>query len=158
MKAKNFLTIGLLLFVVAAIATVLLKESAKETPTDISVKEVTAEAIPENGLVATFFHGEVRCPTCRTIEQYAHEAIEEGFPEQFAAGEIQWRTMNYETPSNQHFAEDYEIYSSTVVLVRTLDGKPEQWRNLEEVWNHVNDKESFSEYVQSEAKEMLASQ
>ena len=109
-----------------------------------------------NAVVATFFHGETRCPTCRKIENYAHQAIKEGFADKLASGEIQWRAVNYEAPANKHYATDYEIYSSTVVLVRTIEGKPADWRNLERVWDFVDDEEAFKKYVRAEAQEMLS--
>jgi ssDNA-binding Zn-finger/Zn-ribbon topoisomerase 1 len=163
MNGKNILTIVLLLFVMAAIVTTVIRQSGEEpldqvASTQVAADQIVTESTPENGLVATYFHGEVRCPTCRNIEKYAQQAIEEKFAKELGAGDVQWRTMNYETPANQHFADDYGIVSSTVVLVRMVDSKPTQWRNLEKVWNHVGNQAAFTKYVQSEAKEMLAVQ
>ena len=173
MNTKHILTIVLLLFVAAAIVTVVIKQLGEEPAGQVAANQVAANQItadpvdadqvvteptPENGLVATFFHGEVRCPTCRNIETYAQQAIEEGFAEEMGSGDVQWQTMNYETPAHKHFADDYGIVSSTVVLVRMVDSKPTQWRNLEKVWLHVSNQAAFTEYVQSEAKEMLSVQ
>ena len=154
-NTKNILSIGLLIFVAAAVVTAVMKQSGTETADNNSQSSDADAALPTNALVATFFHGETRCPTCRTIESYAHQAIEEGFADKLESGEIQWRAVNYEVPANKHYATDYKIYSSTVVLVRTIDGKPADWRNLERVWDFVDDEEAFKKYVSAEAEEML---
>jgi hypothetical protein len=151
---KNVFSIGLLLFVAAAVVTAVVKQSG-ESPEPENATTSLAETMPANGLVATFFHGDVRCPTCRNIESYAHQAIEEGFADQLASGDLQWQTTNYETPANKHFADDYEIFSSTVVLVRMADGKPADWRNLNRVWEFVGDEQAFKGYVVEQAQEML---
>jgi hypothetical protein len=115
---------------------------------------VTA-GFPVDGLVAYYFHGETRCPTCRSIEAYAHEAIETGFANELTSGHIKWEVVNYEAPANEHFATDYEIVAPSIVLVRTTDGEATDWRNLSRVWDLVGEKEAFVEYVQAEAREML---
>ena len=153
---KNFLSIGLLIFVTAAVVTAVMKQSGTEIADDVAQSSHADAALPDGAVVATFFHGETRCPTCRTIEDFAQQAIEEGFADKLASGEIQWRVVNYDAPANKHYATDYEIYSSTVVLVRTIDGKPADWRNLERVWGFVNDEEAFKKYVRAETEEMLS--
>ena len=151
---KNIFSIGLLLFVVAAVVTAVVKQSGEEPAAENATTSV-AETLPADGLVATFFHGDVRCLTCRNIESYARQAIQEGFADQLASGELQWQTTNYETPANKHFADDYEIFSSTVVLVRMADGKPADWRNLNRVWEFVGDEQAFKGYVREQTQEML---
>lgn len=151
---KNVFSIGLLLFVAAAVATAVVKQSGEEPATE-STSTSLPEPTPADGLVATFFHGNVRCPTCRDIESYSHQAIEEGFADQLASGDLHWQATNYETPANKHFAVDYEIFSSTVVLVRMADGKPAEWRNLNRVWEFVGDEQAFKGYVIEQAQEML---
>jgi hypothetical protein len=112
-------------------------------------------ALPPDGVVAYYFHGDVRCPTCRNIEAYAQEAVESGFGPQLASGALQWRVVNYESPANAHFAQEYELFSPTVVLVRTSDGKPVEWRNLSRVWELVGDKDEFQAYVQDAVRVYL---
>ena len=154
MTAKNFLSLGLLLFVGVAVVVLVVREVGRDG--SATEEGGGSEAVlPTDGVVAYYFHGETRCPTCRTIEAYAHEAIQSGFPEELDSEKISWQIMNYETPDNTHFATDYEIVSSTVVLVRFSQGKQADWRNLMRVWELVGDKDAFVNYVQSQAREML---
>ena len=152
MTARNLLTITLLLFVVGAVATIVLREVDNSSSASIALVDVPPTA---NGIVAYYFHGETRCPTCRNIEAYAHEAVQSGFSEELDSERMSWQVVNYETPDNTHFATDYEIVSSTVVLVRFSQGEQADWRNLMRVWELVGDKDAFVNYVQSQAREML---
>ena len=110
----------------------------------------------DDALVIYYFHGNTRCPTCRKIENYSHEAVQTAFADELAQDRVQWRVTNYEQPENSHFATDYKIVSATVVLVRTVDGRVADWRNLTRVWELVGDRAALIEYVQHEARSMLA--
>jgi hypothetical protein len=154
MNSKNLVAAALLLFIVAAIVILVGREvrqpSAGTTP-------AAAEKLPANALVVYYFHGETRCPTCRNIESYSHEAVQAAFPQELAQDKVLWRVVNYEQPENSHFTTDYNIVAPTVVLVRIVDGKVADWRNLGRVWELVGDRLAFADYVQNETRSMLGS-
>lgn len=153
MNTKSMLSSALLLFVLVSVAILVGRELREgQTPS----ADATAAALSADGLVAYYFHGDVRCPTCRNIENYAHEAVESGFGDALASGVLQWRVVNYEAPANAHFAQEYELFSPTVVLVRTSGGKPAEWRNLSRVWELVGSKDEFQEYVQDAVRVYLS--
>lgn len=155
MRAKNLLTVALLLFVGAAVATIILREAGSSSSVSVSTNAAADAPLPANGIVAYYFHSEIRCPTCRNIEAYAHEAIQTYFPEELSSGAITWLVVNYELPASAHFVTDYEIVSPTVVLVRLAEGQQTEWRNLTRVWELVGEKDAFVEYVHQQAKELL---
>lgn len=158
MNAKNLLAIALLLFVAASIVVLAVK-SLREDPQAAQAGSQAAQAAQSpaaDGVIAYYFHGKVRCPTCRSIEAYAHEAVNTGFTEQLGSGQIQWQVVNYEEPGNEHFATDYELIAPSVVLVRNTAGSPAKSKNLDRVWELVGDKVSFVEYVQQETRDFLA--
>jgi len=163
MKLKSVVTIGLLLFVAASVVVLVVKslrQDAEPAIGDTSALEAPADTVePEpvrDGLIAYYFHGNTRCPTCESIESYAHEAVEAGFPEQLADGGLNWRVINYEAPGNQHFATDYGIVAPTVVLVEMSEGSQTDWKNLDRVWELVmGEKDAFVEYVRTETRAML---
>ena len=105
--------------------------------------------------MAYYFHGNVRCATCRTIEAYAHEAVTGGFPSEMDDGRIQWRVVNVEDSGNRHFVDDFQLTTRSVVLVDLLDGRQAKWKNLADVWNHVRDKDAFLTYVRQEVRDYL---
>ena len=155
MNAKNLLSMALLLFMVAAVTVMISREFRTDAPKGApSVEE--GVSLPTSCLVAYYFHSEIRCPTCRNIEAYAHEAIQKNFPAELSSGEVAWRVVNYDLPTNARYVTEYEIVSPTVVLVRLSKGQQVDWRNLMRVWELVGDKEAFGEYIQDQAEELLA--
>jgi hypothetical protein len=154
-RTRNFIRIGLLVFVAAAVATAVLKQPSADIAPEASETSVTPATPVGDALVATFFHGETRCPTCRKIESYTRQAIDEAFADELRSGRIQWQTANYEDPANKQLASDYDVYASTVVLTRQVDGKPVQWKNLDRVWNYVGKEQEFKDYVQQQTRELL---
>jgi hypothetical protein len=105
-------------------------------------------------LIAYYFHSDTRCPTCRTIEAFAEEAIAEQFPEELASGEVQWRVLNYEQPASQAQVERYEIIAPTVVLSKIEEGAETSWTSLDKVWQLTHEKAEFIDYVQAEASKL----
>jgi len=168
MKTKAIVTTVLLTFVAASVIYLVVKETggrpaasgqsasasvhqSRETGTPEAAE--TAKAIPK--FVAYYFHGNMRCVTCRTIEAYTQEAVETGFPEALKDGRLQFRVVNIEKPGNEHFVQDYQLATRSVVLVQFANGKQEQWKNLPRVWELVRDKEAFLKYVQDEMRSYL---
>lgn len=95
-----------------------------------------------------YFHGNVRCATCRKVEAYAREAVEEGFTEQIAAGVVEFRPVNVEQPENRHFIEDYQLTSKSVVVAEVVGGSVARWVKLDNVWGLVGNHDAYLVYVQ----------
>lgn len=110
---------------------------------------------PPVKVVAYYFHVTVRCVTCRAIEQYSREAIEQGFREELKKGTIQWRPVNVQLLENRHYIQDYRLFTRSLVLVKMRDGKQVEWRNLDKVWELVSRKGDFFRYVQMNVKAYL---
>ena len=117
MTGKKALTWVLVCFVVASFGYVIMTESAQKTtveqPANVtspidsaaSVAEGEDHAIPvaSQKVIAYYFHGNVRCPTCLKIEAYSQEALEKAFPEQLDSGQIEWQAINTDEVWNAHF-------------------------------------------------------
>ena len=106
-------------------------------------------------LVAYYFHGNFRCDNCRKIEQYSREAIEKYFVEELKTEKLTLAIINTDLPENKHFIEDYQLYTRSLVIAEYKDGKQVRWKNLAKVWDYLNDKEAFYEYVKSEIRNYL---
>ena len=163
MSLKDALTNSLLMFV-AATCVVLIVKALPQTPqTPQAVADTSGAAAPKNGLAPTlavqdgvkvyYLHGNTRCPTCRTIEAYAQEAVQTGFADELKSGKITWQVVNYESPGNEHYATDYEVVAPNVVLAMFKDGKQVKWKGLPEVWEHVGDKAAYFNFVQTSLRE-----
>lgn len=117
-------------------------------------------AAPKAGqhkIIAYYFHTNTRCSTCIKIEQYSHEAIEQGFPNEIKNGKLEMRVVNYENPENRHFIQDYKLVSKSLVLVNVVDGKQTKWTNLKMVWQLTGHKDAFLNYVRKEVRGYLSS-
>jgi len=109
----------------------------------------------DDGLVVYYFHSNTRCPTCQAIESQSHETVQADFGPQLKAGEIVWKTLNYEQPAAKPLAEKFEVLMPVVVLAKTKDGQVQDWKRLDEVWGLVNDKPAFAAFVRGEVRQML---
>ncbi len=154
MNAKTVITILLLAFVVGSAAYMIVSEM-RDTPIPAENAEPEAAAlqdsIPSTHSIAYYFHTTERCMTCRTIESYAYEAIVTGFKDAYDSKKLQWKAVNLDETENEHFIDDYQLHTKSVVLSKIQDGKETQWKNLDRVWDLVNDREEFIAYVQKEA-------
>jgi hypothetical protein len=109
-----------------------------------------------NGLVVYYFHGNMRCPTCRSIESQAQETVQTHFAAQLGSGAMIWKIVNYELPAAKSLAAKFEIQMPVVVLARMKNGQVEDWKRLDEVWAMVGDKPRFAKYVRGEIERMLS--
>lgn len=119
-----------------------------------TVTEVTLEMAPHK-VIAYYFHGNVRCATCRRIETYTKEAIDSAFATDLVDGGLEWRVINTDSAHYAHFVDDYKLYTRSVILSDLHEGKEARWKNLEKVWTLSNDKTEFSKYIQTEVKVFL---
>jgi hypothetical protein len=154
MNLKNVFTISMLIFVAACVVVLTVKSLNKGGQAQASAgSNVSAPFAIKDGVMVYYFHGKTRCPTCESIEAYAHEAVESGFAEQLKNKQIVWQVINYETSGNEHFATDYEVAAPIVVLAMFKDGNQVKWKGLPEVWEHVGDKPAFFDFVQKNLRE-----
>jgi len=119
-------------------------ETEKSDGGSVSVKETPGK------FVAYYFHGNFRCDNCRKIEEYSREAVDLYFSEQLKTGELKFEVINTDEPANEHFVEDYQLYTRSLVITEFKDGKQVKWKNLAKFWDYLNNKEKFHEYVKSE--------
>lgn len=101
-------------------------------------------------LIAYYFHGSFRCPTCRNLEKYAKEAIHNNFKDELDKGIFVFKAVNVEEKGNEHFVNDYQLYSKSLVLSLVKNGEEMKYKNLTKIWEYVRNKEKYVNYVKSE--------
>ena len=102
---------------------------------------------PSSKVIAYYFHGTFRCPTCRKLEQYSKEAIGTNFKDALASGKLEFKVINVEDKGNEHYGSDYQLYTKSLILSLVKDGKQITWKNLDKIWEHVGNKQRFIDYV-----------
>ncbi|MHB0956230.1 MAG: nitrophenyl compound nitroreductase subunit ArsF family protein [Pirellulaceae bacterium] len=170
MTLKEALTNSLLMFVAATCVVLIVKALPQAQPTTSALagsdrgsndavaprpNTGTPTIAVQDGIQVSYLHGNVRCVTCRSIESNAKQAVETGFADQLASGQIQWAAINYESPGNEHYITDYEVVAPTVVLAKYVDGRQVAWKALPEVWEHVGDDAALVNFVQRSLREFL---
>lgn len=106
-------------------------------------------------VVAYYFHGDFRCPTCHKLEEYSREAIETNFKDAIASGRLEYKVVNLEDKGNEHYASDYRLYTKSLILSLVTDGKETKWINLNKIWEYVGNKGKFIDYVKNGVADYL---
>jgi hypothetical protein len=120
-----------------------------------TVPVIAAEASASSTVTAYYFHGTFRCPTCHKLEQYATEAIESNFKDALTSGKLAFTVVNIENKGNEHYVNDYKLYTKSLVLSLTKDGKEVRSKNLDKIWKYVGNKDQYENYVRNEVAAFL---
>jgi hypothetical protein len=100
-------------------------------------------------VIAYYFHGNFRCSNCLKIEQYSREAIEQNFKNELDSGKLVFKVINVEDKGNEHFMNDYQLYTKSLVITLVKDGKEIKYENLKKVWEYLNNQTQFHDYVKA---------
>lgn len=106
-------------------------------------------------VVVQYFHGKRRCVTCRNLEKYAKETLDNFFAEELKNGKVQWRSTDVTQPNNRHLVEKYGLVSQSLVLVREKDGDEVAWKNLSEIWIKIRSESDYMEYVAQSLRDFM---
>jgi len=113
------------------------------------------EAPKKSKVVAYYFHGDFRCPTCYKLEQYSKEVIDTYFKDVLSSGKLEFKAVNIDEKANRHFVNNYQLYTKSLILSLVKDGKEIKYKNLTKIWEYVGDRQGFFEYVRSEVQDFL---
>ena len=113
------------------------------------------ESTPENKIIAYYFHGNFRCPTCHRLEEYSREAIELNFSAALASGKLEFKVINTDEGANAHFIKDYQLYTKSLILSLVKDGRQVKWINLNKIWEYNGNKQKFIDYVKNGVIDLL---
>lgn len=117
--------------------------------------DTQGQQVENNCIVVYYFHGSFRCPTCLMIERYSKEAVENSFKNELISGKITFKAINIEEKGNEHFVNDYQLYTRSLVICLKKDGKEIKYKNLTKVWDYIMDKKLFFDYVKNEVASLL---
>ena len=104
-----------------------------------------------------YFHGKMRCSTCRSIEKAAHTVVHERYAKRLEAGELDWQTVNVHEAGNYHYVEDVGLTGSSVVLAMVSPGgEVRRAKILQKVWRLSRDKQRMRGYIAEEIAAYMA--
>lgn len=157
MMKRMMLLVVLSLFVFTAVVTAEETKTGEKKSEGTEVQKEKVEPKTDSGtrIIAYYFHQTKRCPSCKKIEAYTKETIENEFAEELKSGKLEFLPINVDEEGNGHYMDDYELFTKSVILSRVVDGKETEWKNLQKIWELLNSKEKFSEYIVSEIKTFM---
>lgn len=161
MIAKQILRSVLLIVVLGSLAIWANREFRKsKSYAEADKQPVSAENLPlVDGpqVVMTYFLIGTRCESCRKIEGLARETAERDFPAELASHKLIFRVIDTAEAANRHYLDDYKLSSKTVVISRRLDGKETEWKNMDKVWDLLDDPAAYHVYLGARIREYLGS-
>ena len=133
------------------------KASADTVKATLNDSAVTSkiDSTAENRVIIYYFHGNRRCQTCINLEKFARQAVDSNFAERIENGILEFKAINVDEKENEHYNEDYELYTKALILSRVKDGKEVDWINLDKIWELVKNETKYKDYVTSELNEFL---
>ena len=89
------------------------------------------------------------------IEILARKTVEDRFAWELADGRLQWRTANIQQSATQTNARHHDLVFPSLIVSEVENGVEKRWKNLEAVWDLVEDEGAFREYIEREVREYL---
>ena len=89
------------------------------------------------------------------MEQYSKEAIQTNFKDALSSGKLEFRVINVEERGNEHYVNDYQLYTKSLIVSLVKDGKEMKSKNLTKIWEYVRNKQRFFDYVSEEVNNFL---
>ncbi len=155
---KKIVTAALLAFVVVSMTVIGVRAFMNGAPPDGEVSEPVPSRLlaPDADIdVVYYFMTHQRCANCVKIEMFTREAVEGGFADRLADGSLVFKIVMVDSRENSHFIDRYKLFTKSVVLSRYRGGKEVSWKNLDQVWNLLDDRDAFVDYVTGELTSFL---
>lgn len=114
-----------------------------------------AGSLPENGVIIYQFHRRFRCQACHSLEAAINEALDRHFAREVKDGRIVFRVVDLDAEGNGHYEKDYQFFYNTVIMVDVKNGSEARFKNLEKVWELVEEPEEVIRFIRSNLEEYL---
>jgi Zn-dependent alcohol dehydrogenase len=122
----------------------------------IATSVAQAADAPKDRVIAMYFHRTQRCPTCLKMGSYSEEAVKTAFAEEVKKGQVAFFFIDFQDEKNARYTKAYDVTGPALIVAKIANNKVASYRNLEDIWNKVDDKLEFLRYVQENVKAALA--
>ena len=129
--------------------------SNAQTGLSSGTEKLQAAPMPDDGVIVYQFHRRFRCDACYKLENTINEALQTHFPEELKAGNLVFRVHDLDEEGSILYEKKYDFFYNTVIVVDMEDGKETRFKNLEEVWSLVEDKDKATEFIRSHIADYL---
>lgn len=163
-RLAQFLLLGLVVVAVGSWAWQHIGPTSPSVDSAVT-SPIGSETIPtpiaaqrHDAVVVTYFTSNVRCRSCRAIEELTRRTVEERFAKASADGRVVFQALNIDQPENRHFASDYQLSFKTVVVSQYKDGVERSWQKMDDVWRLFDEPEAFMAYLSEAIEEELTAE
>lgn len=111
--------------------------------------------VTPDGVVIYYFHGNRRCRTCMGIQHAIQTTVTERFADETASGALVFREVNIDEPGNAHFIKDFNLSSSSMVVVAKSGERTVKWENCSEVWPLAHNEAELASYAEKQIRAYL---
>lgn len=109
----------------------------------------------KDGYYVVLFRGSSYCPTCDVMERLTSGMFashDSGIADDVRQGTLFFKTINFEIAGNEHYLTDYDLYTTTIVLIEQRDGRVKRWENLRDSWKKSENEQVYIKYLTDEIK------
>ncbi len=129
--------------------------SAEAVNASGTASAIQPATLAPDGVVVYYFHGNRRCRTCKGIQSAIQTTVNERFAAETASGELVFREVNIDEPSNAHFVQEFDLSSSSMVVVAKNGDKTVKWENCSQVWPLARDERALASYAEKQIRSYL---
>lgn len=115
-------------------------------------KKQTVSATSGNDVEVYYFHMNLRCVTCKTVEAEARKNVELLYPEQVKSGKITFTALNLEEATGKSVGDKLGVNSQTLLIV---NGDQKINITNEGFLYAVSQPQKFSEVIKSKIDPLL---
>lgn len=102
-----------------------------------------------------YFHATIRCEACLMIEKYTKETIEQVFANELKSGILTFKSLDFMQDENSNYVEKFSIETQTLIVQITNGKETVRWKNLEKIWEYLNNYSNFRKYIVEEVSQYL---
>lgn len=111
----------IILLIILAIISVACGSKGSQTKSQTTA--ATKAVINPNRIEVLCFHGKQRCITCKNIEKYSKEVVENDFAKELKSGVIVFKVIDFSTKEGEAIADKYEISFSSLLVNKYTNGQ-----------------------------------
>ena len=134
------------------LAAIVLAASAVAMLATLDPGMASAADTPADRVVVMYFHRTQRCPTCQKMGSYSEEAVKSGFAEQLKDGTVAFYNVDFQDAKNAALTKGYKISGPALIVAKVKEGKVAEFKDLQDIWTKVREKNEFLEYVRENVK------
>lgn len=110
----------------------------------------------DNQVVVYYFHRKFDCQSCEVLEATLRPTLETAYADHFGTGRLAMCVINLDDPDNRHYLDQFEIFSSSVIIVKKKSGVISRYKNLDSIWDFYDNGEAISNLLQKEVSGFLS--